>query len=287
MASRFPRNLKFSSLSRRREIVSNPLILNNNLQISKYLSKYFLTSHKFSTNPKPKYDTALKYEEFYNPKPEEIPTIHATLRTEREKGTKYSVKKRQEGLIPAVIYGKAPDNTTTDQTRILVNVPTRLIEQEYRKRKYSFEATLYDLELDGTIYKVLPRQFAVDPVIMPLEILSVNFLLYNPGRTKIPIPFDFINEEDSTAIKRGALVVPVNYHVLATCSDHDIPSKIQVDLSQVFVGQKLRLAQVPLPPNITPVKTWKGEETDLLIAVVQGKKGIAGEEGGDAATEET
>eukprot|EP00639_Heterosigma_akashiwo_P001383 CAMPEP_0194580102 /NCGR_PEP_ID=MMETSP0292-20121207/13981_1 /TAXON_ID=39354 /ORGANISM="Heterosigma akashiwo, Strain CCMP2393" /LENGTH=266 /DNA_ID=CAMNT_0039433343 /DNA_START=46 /DNA_END=846 /DNA_ORIENTATION=+ len=248
-------------------------------------SKIFHRQFRLLSTNALKYDASLKYDAFYNPKEEPLPIIVASKRSEKEKGTKYSVKKRQEGILPTVIYGKASEDACT-QTRILANVSTRLIEQQLRRFGNSFEATLYDLEIDGAVHKVVPRQLALDPVKMPLDIVACNFLIYRPGVTRIPVPFEFVGMEDSTALKRGALLLPMADFVVVTCTDFAVPQKIQVDVSAAFVGQKIRISDVALPPNVEVAAQRRGEP-DLLLAVVQGKKSLndpaAGQEGvGDA-----
>ncbi|CAM9272214.1 unnamed protein product [Heterosigma akashiwo] len=171
-------------------------------------------------------------------------------------------------------------------------------QQQLRRFGNSFEATLYDLEIDGAVHKVVPRQLALDPVKMPLDIVACNFLIYRPGVTRIPVPFEFVGMEDSTALpsaphpppapalKRGALLLPMADFVVVTCTDFAVPQKIQVDVSAAFVGQKIRISDVALPPNVEVAAQRRGEP-DLLLAVVQGKKSLndpaAGQEGvGDA-----
>src|SRR6185295_6777464 len=82
-----------------------------------------------------------------------VKELKATARAKAGKGAARAV--RREGRVPGVIYGdkKAPVSITLDTA-------------ELTQRIYAghFLTTLYDLEVDGTKHRVIPRDFQLDPI---------------------------------------------------------------------------------------------------------------------------
>ena len=78
---------------------------------------------------------------------------------------------------------------------------------ELRQRIYAgrFLTTLYDLEVDGTKHRVIPRDFQLDAIKdLPMH---VDFLRVAEGATiRVNIPVHVLNAEQSPGVKRGGAV---------------------------------------------------------------------------------
>src|SRR6201993_113791 len=86
---------------------------------------------------------------------------------------------RRAGRVPGVIYGdkKPPMNISLDHA-----------ELKHRIYAGHFLTTIYELEIDGTKHRVIPRDFQLDPVKdLPVH---VDFMRLGEGatiRVRIPI----------------------------------------------------------------------------------------------------
>eukprot|EP00640_Fibrocapsa_japonica_P006477 CAMPEP_0113944292 /NCGR_PEP_ID=MMETSP1339-20121228/32796_1 /TAXON_ID=94617 /ORGANISM="Fibrocapsa japonica" /LENGTH=182 /DNA_ID=CAMNT_0000949449 /DNA_START=284 /DNA_END=832 /DNA_ORIENTATION=+ /assembly_acc=CAM_ASM_000762 len=154
--------------------------------------------------------------------------------------------------------------------RIVCSVDGKILRQQYLNRKERFENTIYNLMVGPKTYKVLPRQPAIHPVFPPVKLLSVRFLKYRPGKTKFPLPVKVVGDDESLAVKRGALVLPIARRVPCVGLEglgYNLPDHIEVDVSNIKVGQKVRLGDpvVKVPKDIKPLV---GD--DFLLYTVHG-----------------
>ena len=99
-------------------------------------------------------------------------TVQEMKATARPKGGKGAARSaRRSGKVPGVIYGE-------NKPPIMVLVE----HDELRKRIYAgrFLTTLYNLDVDGTKHRVIPRDFQLDAIKdLPMH---VDFLRVSEGR---------------------------------------------------------------------------------------------------------
>src|SRR5207302_2683477 len=140
----------------------------------------------------------------------------ATMRPARSKGAARA--ERRAGRVPGVIYGdkKDPISISVDHA-------------DLKQRIYAghFLATIYELEIDGTKHRVIPRDFQLDPVKdLPVH---VDFLRLGVGaQIRVRIPVHVLNAEQSPGVKRGGAVNLVTHTVEVLCSADAIPESIDV-----------------------------------------------------------
>ena len=80
------------------------------------------------------------------------------------------------------------------------------------------------------------------------------------------IPFRYVNEEASSALRRGAYVLQVtNYLKVAALSD-DIPEELEVDLTGVKAKDVIRLSRVNVPDTLKVLDT----DPNFVIGTVVG-----------------
>ena len=97
--------------------------------------------------------------------------------------------------------------------------------------------------------------------------IAVNFLKYRPGN-RMRIPVDFINADMSVDLRRGCFLTRINRFVECIC-EHDVPTKLVVDLSGVQKGDVVRLSALTLPPGVRPSPTVP---SDYVVAVIKSFK---------------
>ena len=173
----------------------------------------------------------------------------------RERVGKGSAREaRRQGQIPAVIYGdkKAPASITIEQ-KVLV----RYLETG------GFFNTLFDIELDGKLNRVLPRDVQLHPVTDVPE--HVDFLrVTSTTRISVEVPVEFLNEDESPGLKTGGVLNVVRYNVEVSCTPDLIPTSLVLDLAGTEIGDSLHISAVNLPEGVTPTIT----DRDFTIATI-------------------
>ncbi|PDS46621.1 50S ribosomal protein L25/general stress protein Ctc [Rhizobium anhuiense] len=172
----------------------------------------------------------------------------------RERVGKGSARElRRNGLIPAVIYGdkQAP-----------ISIALNTNEVTKRIHAGGFMTTVATIEVDGKKYKVLPKDYQLDPVrdfTMHVDFLRVS------GNTQVTveIPVHFINEAKSPGIKVGGVLNIVRHEVEVHCPADAIPEFFNVDLNGKKIGDSIHISEVTLPKGVTPVI-----DRDFTIATI-------------------
>jgi large subunit ribosomal protein L25 len=171
---------------------------------------------------------------------------------------------RREGRVPAVVYG---DKKSPDLVSLAYNEVNRLWN------KGSFMSALLDLEVDGKVQRVIPRDVQLDPV--KDFVIHVDFLRLGKGaKIAVEVPVNFTNEEESPGIKRGGILNIVRHDVELNCPAESIPESIEVDLTGTDIGDSIHISAVKLPDGVTPAIT----DRDFTIATVAAPAALVSED---------
>jgi len=178
--------------------------------------------------------------------------LKATKRTSASTGQVN--KLRTEGFVPAVLYGGKKNN---------LNISLKKLHLKDIVRTETFTSKVFDLDIDGSPEKVLPRDVAYDPVSD--EPIHIDFMRIVKGSTLIlEIPVKFINSEKSPGLKKGGVLNIVRRKVELKCPAENIPNEIVVDLDNTEINSSLKISSVKLPENVLPTIT----DRDFVIATV-------------------
>ncbi len=180
--------------------------------------------------------------------------MKATVRARAGKGA--ARQARREGNVPAVIYG---DNQPPQTINLVYND----LWKQYLKGH--FTSTVFDLDVDGTHNRVIPRDIQVDPVRdLPLH---VDFLrVGKDGLIRVGIPVKFTNELLSPGLKRGGVLNVVRHEVEVTCPYDKIPAFFEIDMTGLEIGRSVHVSAITMPEGITPVI----KNRDFTIATIAG-----------------
>src|SRR5438477_156394 len=137
--------------------------------------------------------------------------MKATARPRAGKGAARA--ERRAGRVPGVIYGD-------DKDPITISVD----HAELKQRIYAgrFLTTIYELDVDGTKHRVIPRDFQLDPVKdLPVH---VDFLRLGVGaKIRVRIPVHTMNADQAPGVKRGGTINMVTHAVEVECPAEAIP----------------------------------------------------------------
>jgi large subunit ribosomal protein L25 len=186
---------------------------------------------------------------------QQISEIKASARPRSGKGGARSV--RREGRVPGVVYGNgAAENVTLDHRELTILFG-----------RGKFLSTVIDLNIDGTKYKVIPREIQLDPVKdLPLH---VDFQRVGAGaRIRVNVPVRFINEALSPGLKRGGVLNVVRHEVEVTCPADAIPDYFEFNLEGLEIGRSIHISATNMPEGVKPTILNR----DFTVATVAGHK---------------
>ena len=183
-------------------------------------------------------------------------TLEATLRQER--GKNESRRLRRSGQVPAVVYG--------DESRQAISIavdPIAVIEILHSESGVN---TLIGLTVDGgESNKVLVKEFQLDPISN--DLLHIDF--YKLALDKaITVTVPIVLSGESLGVKQqGGIVDFVQRDVQLECMPTAIPENIEVNISELMIGQGIRLRDLIDEVSWTPVT----DPDALLVHVVAPK----------------
>ena len=186
--------------------------------------------------------------------------LSATARPKAGKGAARAV--RREGRVPAVIYGdgKEPIGISLDF-------------KELKQKIYAghFLTTVFNLDVEGTKHRVIPRDFQLDPVMD--NPMHVDFLRLGEGATvRVRVPIRVKNADQAPGIKRGGTVNIVTHTISVQVPADDIPQAFEVDLTGLEINYSRHLSDITLPPNVKVL-----EHGDITLVTIVPPSGYAEE----------
>jgi large subunit ribosomal protein L25 len=158
--------------------------------------------------------------------------LEAARRETRGKNAAYRL--RTQGQIPAVVYSAG-----TESVAVAVDSKSlsRILHSE------SGVNTLIDLNLDNDATKVLVKDFQLDPVTH--EILHADFFrVAMHKRLTISVPITLKGDARGVKQQSGMLDF-VTREIDVECLPGDIPEHIEVDVSELLIGDGVRVGDLP------------------------------------------
>lgn len=201
--------------------------------------------------------------------------LNAQARDDLGKGASRRLR-RLEGLVPGIVYGgnKNPANISINHKDLVKH-----LENE------AFYSHIISLNIGGkaedVILKDLQRHPA-KPVVLHADFLRVS----KSTVLHTNVPLHFINEANSKGVKlQSGKVVHNLVQLEVSCLPANLPEFIEVDLSEMEVGQILHISDLKLPKGVTSVALSHGADHDLAVVTMLKPKGGADDEaeGGETA----
>ncbi len=188
--------------------------------------------------------------------------VNATARTTR--GTGANRRLRQQGKIPAVLYG------TSKETLSLTLVANELNKQ---LKNESFYSKVLTINIDGQSEQAILKDLHRHPSTS--YVLHADFQrVSETEKLHMEIPLHFINEDRCPGIKEsGGLLSRQMTEVEIRCLPKYLPEFIEVDLSQLRLNDVVHLSDLKLPPEVEIVALIQGTEYDSTVATVQLARG--------------
>tara|TARA_Y100000768_G_C23861635_1_gene625965 strand:+ start:107 stop:784 length:678 start_codon:yes stop_codon:yes gene_type:complete len=159
-----------------------------------------------------------------------------------------------KGMVPGIIYGKGSE-------------PTKIALEDKILKKLmhtgSFYSTIIDIEVNGKVEKILPKQLQYHPVSDKL--IHFDFLRVQENtKVNVEIPIEFLNQEKCPGLKKGGVLNTVRRLVELSCNANNIPSKLEFDLIDSEIGDAVKISNINLPEGVIPTIS----DRDFVIATL-------------------
>jgi large subunit ribosomal protein L25 len=189
-------------------------------------------------------------------------TLHAKGREDTGKGASRRLR-RLAGEIPAIVYGGKKDPV---MLTLLHKDVAKALENE------AFYSHIVSLDVDGSSEDVILKDVQRHPakkLILHLDFLRVS----KTTKLHTKVPLHFINEDVSVGVKTGGGIVAHTMTELdIMCLPKDLPEYIEVDMSDVELGQIVHISNIKLPKGVESVALSHGSEHDLSVATINKPK---------------
>jgi large subunit ribosomal protein L25 len=184
--------------------------------------------------------------------------INASSRKVEGKGA--SRRLRHSGQVPAIVYGAGatPENVQLDHNALWL-----ASQNEW------FYSSILDLSVDGTTQKVLLRDMQRHP--FKQQIMHLDFQRIDENvAIRFNVPLHFLNQETSPAGKTAGVVILHELNEIGvSCLPRNLPEFIEVDLSQLALGDIIHLSELKLPEGVSLPELKLGKEHDVAVVIAR------------------
>jgi large subunit ribosomal protein L25 len=166
---------------------------------------------------------------------------------------------RNNGMVPAVVYGARVENTS-------ISVPST---DFVKVLKAAGESSTITLELAGKKIDVLIHEVQVDPVKgFPIHVDFLAIDMNKPIEVAIPLEFTGVSGAEKAGL--GSLV-KVLHEVYIQALPKDLPHTISVDISPLeTLENQIHVKDIKLPAGVTMITD--AEEVVALVAAAKEEK---------------
>ena len=180
--------------------------------------------------------------------------IQLTAETGREAGSRASKRLRREGKIPGVVYGHGADP---------VSVAVDARELRHALNGEAGVNALLNLSIDGKSQLTMARVLQRHPVRN--TVTHVDFQVVRRDEVmSAEVPFTLVGEAKEVTNNDG-VVEQALFALTVNATPAAIPAHIEVDISNLTIGDAIRVGDLKLPNGVTT-----DVDAEEAIVVAQG-----------------
>jgi large subunit ribosomal protein L25 len=178
------------------------------------------------------------------------------LYTRTDFGKKSAEKLRKSGLISVSLYFKGKPS---------VHAGTELKLFQKMMENPSIKTAHLNVLLDDKPFtKGLIKNVSFDPVKdVPRDIEIIS--LEGKDKLEVEVPIKLLGTSQCDGIKKGGKLNILKYNVSLECSPDNIPSYVEIDITDLKIGYNLKLSDITLPNGVSFKK-------DRVVLGVLGKR---------------
>ncbi len=148
----------------------------------------------------------------------------------RDTGRKNAKSLRNGGRIPGVFYVKGSEG-----------IPITADPLELRPIVYTAQTKVVKLDIEGEIKSCVLKDISFHPITD--QILHFDLMgLLDDNKVTVPVPFKFVGQ--AKGVMNGGLFRPVLNKTRITCLPKDLPSFLEVTISDLEIGKVIRLDKI-------------------------------------------
>lgn len=186
-------------------------------------------------------------------------TLTVVNRDADKQGKGASRRLRKQNLVPAIIYGGNEEPTTI---AIKNNELWKLLENE------AFFSNILTIKLDGqeelAVIKDLQRHPSKG---FPMH---ADFQRIVKGeKINMNIPVHFVGRETAPGVKAGGILSTLVTDIEIVCLPQDLPEYLEVDVSELEIGESLHLTDIKLPEGVILFELDVDEPIDRTVVNMQ------------------
>jgi len=172
---------------------------------------------------------------------------------------------RRENVVPGVLYGGGEDS---------IAIGMKFNEVLKAINSGSFLANMVEISHDGKTQKVLTKDVQFHPVTdRPVHI---DFYRVKESTIiEVEVSVNLIGEDENMALKADGSLNLVRHSIEVKCPAGSIPDQIDVDVTNMEIGDSLHISEVTLPANVKPSIT---DRDFTIVTMVQSREEVEEEE---------
>jgi len=191
--------------------------------------------------------------------------LNATVRSDLGKGASRRLRRLAE-MVPAIIYGEGIP-------AVNISIPHKDIQKALTNE--AFYSHIITLHVDGKPEQVVIKALQRHPA--KPRIMHADFQRVSADRAiVVAVPLHFINEDKCKGVKiGGGSIIKALNELQISCLPKDLPEFIEVDLSDLGLGEAIHISQIQLPKGVSSVDLAHGHDSDNSVVSVLAPRGIA------------
>ena len=166
-----------------------------------------------------------------------------------ERGSRPSRRLRRQGLVPAVLYGR-------DKPNVLLK-----LREEDLFELLTAHTSVVELQWDSSTQPAQVKELQVDR--LEDRVLHADFVRISLSeKIEVSVPLEVVGE--APGVEEGGVLEMQMREVEVECLPQAIPESIEVDVSELEMGDSILIRDIEFPEGITPVN----DPTRVAIGVV-------------------
>ncbi|MHC5082522.1 MAG: 50S ribosomal protein L25, partial [Planctomycetota bacterium] len=198
-------------------------------------------------------------------------TLKASVR--EQAGTKATAKLRQQGLLPAVVYGHKQDPVSVSvESRTFIN---NLIHGN----------RIMDLDVNGKTDTIMVKAVQYDYLgkdIIHADLMRVNL----SEKVKVQVQIELRGNAKGT--HEGGIIEELMNTLEVECTVRDMPEKLIVNIKELELNATIHAGEIEMPDGITLITDSDAAVVachEMAAAKSEDEEGVEGEEGAEGSAE--
>jgi large subunit ribosomal protein L25 len=204
-------------------------------------------------------------------------SLKLSVTARKDVGTAGVRKLRREGLVPAILYGAGEEN-------IPLQVDAKTLYKVLHGK--AGEHAIIDLTIrDNAADKTLEKTVIVKEVqhdYMKDAILHIDFSVISL-QDKIVVSVPVMETGEAAGLSEGGILEHITRELEIECLPTDMPDNITVDVTELRIGDSIRVSDLTPPPGVTILD--EPEKTVITLKqpkIEKEEEPVAAEEGAPA-----